>query len=302
MRSHPFVYVVVLNWNAWPVTLRCLSSLTGLAYPNYGVVVVDNGSEDGSEARIRVASPETELLQTGSNRGYAGGNNVGIRHAIDRGADVVWVLNNDTQVEPNALGELVAAVAAHPRRGAAASRLRSSDRSEAEPNVWLLDGERHVPVECEGCEHGFHRGDVVSGASLLIRRNALEQVGLFDESYFHYYEEVDLMERLRRMNWTAGLACRSVVVHEHGASLRRSAQSHYYFVRNRLLYRRKLFGEHPLGILRDKVQLGSALRLRQAAVTRDLRPTIAGLRAIVDATKGKSGQRELGGRYLRHVT
>ena len=103
----PLVYVIVLNWNAEAVTAECLESLVGLAYPNYRVVLVDNGSSDHSGAVLARRFPDVCLLQMERNLGYTGGNNVGIRKALAAGADYVFLLNNDTTVAPDLLDQLV---------------------------------------------------------------------------------------------------------------------------------------------------------------------------------------------------
>src|SRR6266542_2816690 len=92
-RRTPRVVAVVLNWNLPQATLECLDSLRAVDYPDFEVLVVDNGSADGSQAAIEAARPDLPVLQTGANLGYAGGNNVGIEEAIRRGAEFVWILN-----------------------------------------------------------------------------------------------------------------------------------------------------------------------------------------------------------------
>ena len=106
--TEPKVYIVILNWNGWQDTLECLASVVKLNYQNYQVVVVDNGSTDGSVGRIKewIASQRAAralLVETGKNLGYAGGNNAGLRYGLARGdLAYAWVLNNDTTVDPNA--------------------------------------------------------------------------------------------------------------------------------------------------------------------------------------------------------
>src|SRR6185503_17494864 len=92
----PALAVVVLNWNRPALTLECLRSLDASTRPLLDILVVDNGSTDGSQSVIEASAPDVTVIQTGANLGYGGGNNVGIREAIRRGADLVWVLNNDT--------------------------------------------------------------------------------------------------------------------------------------------------------------------------------------------------------------
>lgn len=96
----PKVGVVVLNWNGWRDTVECLRSLHSLIYPNYQIIVVDNGSTDGSVERVRGVFPSLPLIETGKNLGYAGGNNRGIARALDMAAEYVLILNNDVKIAP----------------------------------------------------------------------------------------------------------------------------------------------------------------------------------------------------------
>jgi GT2 family glycosyltransferase len=118
----PLVHVILLNYRGWQHTIACVTSLRGLTYTNVAIVVVDNASPDGSEAHIRDACPDVTVIQSGANLGFAGGNNVGIRHALEQGAEYVWLLNNDTLVDPDALGALVRHAQADPRAGLSARR------------------------------------------------------------------------------------------------------------------------------------------------------------------------------------
>src|SRR5271154_4715210 len=116
MTNPPFIWIVVLNWNGLSDTLACLESLRHLNYANRRVLVVDNGSTDGSVAGLRRA-PEVEVIEAGRKLGYARGNNLGIRYALERGADFILVLNNDTTVDPMLLDELIAAAERNPGVG-----------------------------------------------------------------------------------------------------------------------------------------------------------------------------------------
>jgi GT2 family glycosyltransferase len=121
MTRLPQIWCVVLNWNGASMTIECLTALKTSTYPNLKVMVVDNGSTDDSVSRIKVAYPEILLLQNEKNLGFAGGNKVGIRYALQRGADYVWLLNNDTQPAADALSALVAKASSADRIGAVAS-------------------------------------------------------------------------------------------------------------------------------------------------------------------------------------
>jgi GT2 family glycosyltransferase len=225
------VNVVVLNWNGWRDTSACLSSLQQLRYPNYHVIVVDNGSSDGSVSRIREQFPTVELIETGRNLGFAAGCNAGITRSLAQGADYVWLLNNDTTVEPFALQGLVDKAISDPRIGAVGSAIyvaADPERLEAwgggRVNFWL-GRSRHLlePVSDEQIQF-------ITGASLLLPRTVIEAQGVLDEGFFMYWEDADYCFRLRRAGWTLAVAGQSKVWHKGSASIGRgSATMDTYF-------------------------------------------------------------------------
>ncbi|MDP2208982.1 MAG: glycosyltransferase family 2 protein, partial [Bacteroidota bacterium] len=103
----PLVYIIVLTWNGKKDTLECLSSLKGIVYPNYRVLVVDNASVDGTAEQVRTQFPDVELIVNKDNLRFAGGNNVGIEYALSKYADYILLLNNDTTVDKTFIDELV---------------------------------------------------------------------------------------------------------------------------------------------------------------------------------------------------
>lgn len=215
----PSVFVILLNWNGWQDTVKCIDSLKSLTYPNYEIVVLDNSSTDDSVARIREAHPDVTLIETGANLGFAGGNNVGIRYALDKGADYVWLLNNDTMPKANALTSMVNVIESDPDIGAVGSVLyHMHDPSQVQ--VWgglrvsFLTGTVRPfrkPVHFEQIHY-------LSGASILLRRETLEEVRL-DESYFMYWEDVDFGFRLRQAGWKLAVAEQSHILHKESSSL-----------------------------------------------------------------------------------
>jgi GT2 family glycosyltransferase len=218
------VTIVVLNWNLRDDTLACLASLERAALGGAQVLVVDNGSRDGSVAAIRERFPHVRVLALPENRGYAGGNNAGIRAALDAGAEGVLLLNNDTEVAPDFLAPLVQA--AEPGVAAVSSTIFRLDRRE------LLDvgyaevhfGRRHV-VQLAGAnalpgERFARRQEiqVAVGCSVLLRAEALRTVGLFDEEYFAYHEDVDWCLRARKYGYRLLLEPHSRVYHRRSGS------------------------------------------------------------------------------------
>lgn len=233
------VEVVVLNWNGWHDTLTCIDSLQKQNYSNFGLIVVDNGSTDGSEKHILNHMPKVELLQTGVNLGFGGGCNVGIRKAMERGADYVWLINSDATADPSALSEMVKLAETCSAIGAVGSVLYEADKTD-EIQLW---GGGKVQLWSGRSSHQIRSSalDFVSGASMLLRREALEAVGLFDErTFFMYWEDTDLGFRLRDAGWQLAVADHSRVWHKLSASLgKRSKLLDEYFTRSGVRFFRR---------------------------------------------------------------
>ena len=202
--------MIVLNWNGRDDSIACLESLEKIDYPNHDVIVVDNGSTDGSVAAMTHRFPRLEIIETGRNLGFAEGNNTGIRVALDRGADYVFLLNNDTIVHPSLLRELLAAAERCPDGGIFCAKIFY----HAEPTrIWYGGAKwfeesmrfRHFYEERQirADERGVAAVDYACGCALLVKSPVLRKVGLLDPKFFLTYEDTDLCFRARR----AGFAC-----------------------------------------------------------------------------------------------
>ena len=226
------VSVVILNWNGWQNTITCLDSLRHLDYPDFNLLCVDNGSADDSVAQISKAMPSVELLQTGENLGFGGGCNAGIRHAIAHGADYIWLINSDATVDSGALSAMVKVAEKNTALGAVGSVLYEADQR----NRIQLWGGGKVNLWLGRSRHRVSAGalDFISGASVLLRRAALDEVGLFDQAtFFMYWEDTDLSFRLRKAGWELAVADDSRVWHKQSASLgKRSPLLDEYFARS----------------------------------------------------------------------
>ncbi len=237
----PLVYIILVNWNNWKDTSQCLVSLGGLDYPDYRVLLLDNGSVDGSVQRIRESFPEVETVELGANLGFAKGNNVGIRVALERGAEFVWLLNNDTTVNSLTLRALLTTAERDPRVGAVGSAIYSFTQRER-LQVW---GGGHINFllgrsVCFQRHVGNERVQYITGASLFLRRQAVEQVGLLDEEFFMYWEDADYCFRLRRSGWRLAVAADSKVWHrEQGSVGKKSVLMDAYFNRSAVHFFRK---------------------------------------------------------------
>jgi GT2 family glycosyltransferase len=314
--GHPLVYVVVLNWNGWHDTARCLASLQSSTYPNLHVVVIDNGSTDGSPGHLAalLEAPWGELVQAGRNLGFTGGANAGLRLALERGADYAFLLNNDAMVAPDCITALVEAAEQKPEVGlvgpkiawaAEPDRIWSAGMSVAWHRVTI---ESHHNAPDDGRFDGCRIVQGLSGCALLVKRAALERVGLLDERYFAYYEDLDWCLRARQEGFRClyvGAARASHVgsaTSNPNTSRSQSAFLNYYAARNILLFVRTHAprGLRPLALARQLGRLLSAVAcvLVGAVVLR--RPD-AGRRAwalaagAIDAARGCYG-----GRYCRY--
>lgn len=229
----PSVSIILLNYRGASDTLACLDSLSQLAYPRYDIIVVDNDSQDDSPERLRASGFEGRLIQARENRGFSAGNNLGIEVALNNHADYVWLLNNDTTVDPHALTHLVAE--AEKTGGLAGSLLLYPDRRFQQAGItlnWHTGRARGVPESALADGMAL---DAISGASMLIPTKALQRMGPLDERYFLYFEDVEYCLRAARLRYPITLALRSRVFHVEGASTgKRSPASRYYFQRNRL--------------------------------------------------------------------
>ena len=228
------VGAVVVNYNAGDALVRCVSSLRGAGIVD--VVVVDNGSTDASIALLQARDPSSRVVRSPRNGGYGAGANLGARGTA---RELLFISNPDLVVEPEAIERLTAALDADPGAAAAGPML-------LEPDGSVYPSGRSFPGLGDALGHGFvglfwrgnpwtrryrllgddqHRAreaDWVSGAGFLVRRDAFQAVGGFDEAYFMYVEDVDLCWRLRRAGWRILYEPAARVAHEQGRSTSRS--------------------------------------------------------------------------------
>jgi GT2 family glycosyltransferase len=239
----PRVAVIVLAYNGVDLTLNCLASLRQSDYAHAEVIVVDNASTDNTVEAVRAAFPEVHLIEAGDNLGYAGGNNVGLRAALGRGADLMFLVNNDTTLESDCISRLVQAAAQRPRIGAIGPMVYTWDEGHLISSAGGVIDWTHADAWNAGAgeeDRGQYPGravDYLNGCGLMVTRAAVEAVGLLDSRYFMYWEETDWCRRIAR----AGFEIRF----EPGARMRHKAPIHhqelgpttlYYVARNRLLF------------------------------------------------------------------
>jgi GT2 family glycosyltransferase len=240
-RLYPMVVVVVLNWNGLNETRSCLDALGKVTYPKVKVVVVDNGSTDGSVDVLQAEYPQVMLLPLSENVGFAGGNNHGLCHALRQGADYVLLLNNDARIAPDAVDVLVQAAQMDRQNGILGAIIYRDDDSQHIESAggWLnLYTGRFRHFETLPANQLYpYEVDIVSGCAMMIRREVMEEVGLLNECYFAYFEDAEWCMRVHRAGYRVVAVPGAQVWHRGSAA---SGGSNaplriYYSVRNHLL-------------------------------------------------------------------
>lgn len=240
------VAIILVNWNGFGFTAACLDSLRKVDYPDLRVILVDNASQNQEGERLKKAFPEIDLIENSENLGFAGGNNLGIRKALEEGFSYVMLLNNDTIVEPDFLGQMIRMFSQNSRLGVIQPLICFlHDRT----TIWSAGGRwnaflgRAITLGDRKSVDNFtvtdRNLDWATGCCMLITREALLKTGLLNESYFAYFEDVEWSLRFREKGFEIALAAAAKIYHEAGASSKKkhsegtlSPKVFYYHVRN----------------------------------------------------------------------
>ncbi|MEK7163791.1 MAG: glycosyltransferase family 2 protein [Patescibacteria group bacterium] len=248
------VMTVVLCFNSKKYIGECLQSLSK---NNSDILIVDSGSTDGSQDYLKTNYNELKLISTKKNLGYAGGNNVGLRYALEHNYDFVWVVNPDIVVDSRALEEAMKVMTKSETTAVVASKVYFAPGFEFHKNryskkesgkvIWYAGGDNDWK-NVFAIHYGMNEVDkgqydkekevgFATGSSMLIRCEALRISGVIDEKYFLYYEENDLLQRIRKAGWNFMYAPKSLVWHKVGqAAGIGSPLADYYIARNRMLF------------------------------------------------------------------
>ena len=251
MRSSlPHITIVILNWNRKADTLECLDSIKRLTYPSFSVILVDNGSTDGSPDAIEHWSdgeiPVT-LIRNEKNLGFVGGSNQGMRHALATDTDYVFLLNNDTVVKPDVLNILVQVAERSEEIGMVGPKIYQYGKG----NILDSAGTRTIPWLAQGFLIGHGEEDhgqydypadlpYVTGTALLVKRAVLEQVGMMDEDYFCYFDDFDWGMKAREAGYKLYLEPKAVIHHKGSQTAGLNGPFYMrHMIRSRILFARK---------------------------------------------------------------
>jgi GT2 family glycosyltransferase len=240
--SEPFVICVILNTNRREDTLACLVSLSKSSYRHFSILVLDNHSTDGSVEAIQEQFPQVEIVPIAENRGYAGNNNVGIDIAVKKGADWVFVLNEDTILDPDCLGRLVEVGEEDARTGIVGPMVYHFDEPKYIQSAGGMLGPywQSIHLAKDELDTGqwkdVHPVEWISGCAIMVRRAAIEQAGMIDERFFYYWEETEWCLRIGKAGWKV-LHIPAARLWHKGVQRNYSPKPSlmYYSTRNRLL-------------------------------------------------------------------
>lgn len=237
--SFPKVFVVIVNYNARETLSECLASVFHSDYPNFEVVLLDNASTDGSLELAKNNFSRVNFIQSGKNSGFAAGNNLGIRFALEKMADYVFLLNPDAMVEKNTLSFLISQAEKNPSAGLF-SPVIFQDRSA---RVWfaggLIDWPKMKTIHLTNIlSETPYATEYLSGCAMLIRKEVFKKTELFDEDYFLYWEDADFSWRARKNGFELLIVPQARVFHFE-KSENNLASKTYWLVFSGLLFFQK---------------------------------------------------------------
>ena len=295
----PKVSIVMLNWNGAKDTIECVESLNKISYGNYDIIVVDNNSEEPDKKLLKdsLKQENIRLIFNDANLGFTGGNNIGIKKALNDNSEFVLLLNNDTIVEPDFLEPLIDVFEKHKNVGIAAPQINYYGKRKI---IWT-EGGRISKLRGSGFAYsdkaetkqniddkivGF-----VSGCCMLLRKDTIEKVGMFDENFFLYVEDTDLCFRTLQAEYNIIISNKSKIYHKVGSSTNNklSRLPLYYVTRNRLYFAKKSFTYfYPVTII--YILIAMMLKGAKWAIRGNIQNTITVKNAFSDFLKGRMGQ------------
>lgn len=242
--------ILILNWNGWTFTRVCLKSLERAGFPEKDIIVVDNGSNDGSEQKLKQQFPQVQLILHPVNAGFTGGNNLGVKAALSQGYAYIMLLNNDTEVSPGFWKPLLKEMQGNSAIAAVQPLIYFLN---PKTKIWNAGGKYRSWLGISQTIRHTHGNDPyltdwITGCAILVRASVLEKIGLLDECYFAYFEDVDWSLRMKKAGYALKVVPESHIYHEAGAASKSKNEGaegflnprvHFLNVRNQLFQLRK---------------------------------------------------------------
>ena len=251
--NKPFVYIIILNWNGLDDTLECLDSLSEINYPNYDIVVIDNGSMENQGDVIKKTFPSVKLIKNEMNKGFVFANNQGIEIALKSGAEYILLLNNDTIVKHDFLDVLIEYAELNKDIGILSPKILYYDSD----TIWSMGGRINyltgfsimIGKRKQSEKHSSTiEPDFITGCAMLIKKGVIEKIGLLDPIYFAYYEDVDFSYRTKNAGYKIMVNPQSIVWHKKSASAgikgsnKITPMQAYLWAKNGIIFGRRING------------------------------------------------------------
>ncbi|MDZ7336927.1 MAG: glycosyltransferase family 2 protein [candidate division KSB1 bacterium] len=247
----PKVFVITLNWNGRQWLEDCLTSVLALDYPNFEVVMVDNGSTDDSVAFVRQRFPSVHVVENGSNLGYARGFNAGLEYAAERGTDYFLIMNNDTVIDQGALAALVETAQAYSKAGFVTGKVYFYDQ----PDTLQTVGKKEDPIVWNGDHIGWLEKDVgqyetvterafLDDVMTLVDRRLYDEIGGYDPQFFLQAEEFDWQARAKQRGWKFYYTPKAKIWHRVSMSMGGAGSpiGRYFDTRSRMVVMARYLG------------------------------------------------------------
>lgn len=258
------VAIIIINWNTYQLTFNCLKSLEACTYLNQAIFLVDNGSVDGSGDKILTNFPKINYIKNKTNKGFTGANNIAINKALEQNFDYILLLNNDTEVAPDFLSLLVNRMKADQTLAAVQPLILNYGKRDT---IWNAGGTLNTYF---GLPMTRKKGmvytkdliidkftDWISGCCILVKADIIKEVGLLDDRFFAYFEDVDWSIRMKAKDYQLGVEPRSIIYHHESGSSKKNNKSkegalspfaHYLNVRNHIyLIKKQAFFFNKIG-------------------------------------------------------
>jgi len=245
MSTHPKISIITVNYNQSQVTLDLVDSLMCLTYPNVEIIIVDNFSTSAEYGKLIGVNNHVKVYRTFFNKGFAGGNNVGLSHAT---GDFLLFLNNDTIVAPGFLEPLVESFQLDPMIGIVCPKIKFYDDpnlvqyagfTKMNPFTLRMNGIGYKKSDSDIYNHPSYT-EYAHGCAMMLKREVIDKAGPMPEEYFLYYEELDWSYRIKNLGYKIYYQPLSMVLHKESMSTKKgSTLKTYYMNRNRILFMRK---------------------------------------------------------------
>ena len=235
---HPKIFIVVLNFNGKNNLATCLSSIYQSDYLNFEVIVVDNDSVDGSLEQAKKDFSRAHFIKNPANMGFSQGNNIGIRYALEKFADYVFILNNDTTIKKTTLSALINAMNNFSSAGIVSPLIFTADNA----NVWFAGGLIHW--QKMKTEHLYsiesempYSTEYISGCSMFVKKDVFKKIGLFDERFFLYYEDTDFSFRAKKAGFELLMVPSAHIKHLEQSNIQNKLKTYWLVLSGLIFFR-----------------------------------------------------------------